>query len=43
MFLLEYVVARNYGLGVVFLTPLALLLTDLAAPRRPEPSWRTGR
>ncbi|GHG18251.1 FUSC family protein [Streptomyces zaomyceticus] len=31
-FLLEYVVARNYGLGVVFLTPLALLLTDLAAP-----------
>ncbi|MFB7588610.1 FUSC family protein [Streptomyces sp. NPDC056169] len=30
-FLLEYVVARNYGLGVVFLTPLALLLTDLAA------------
>ncbi|WNI26361.1 FUSC family protein [Streptomyces sp. ITFR-16] len=31
-FLLEYVVARNYGFGVVFLTPLALLLTDLAAP-----------
>ncbi|MFI8997316.1 FUSC family protein [Streptomyces sp. NPDC053542] len=31
-FLLEYVVTRNYGLGVVFLTPLALLLTDLAAP-----------
>lgn len=31
-FLLEYVVARNYGLGVVFLTPLALLMTDLAAP-----------
>lgn len=31
-FLLEYVVARNYGLGVVFLTPLALLLTDLVAP-----------
>ncbi|MFE5546663.1 FUSC family protein [Streptomyces sp. NPDC056534] len=31
-FLLEYVVARNYGLGVVFLTPLALLLTDLAVP-----------
>ncbi|MEU3154356.1 FUSC family protein, partial [Streptomyces griseus] len=31
-FLLEYGVARNYGLGVVFLTPLALLLTDLAAP-----------
>ncbi|MGA5068214.1 FUSC family protein [Streptomyces exfoliatus] len=31
-FLLEYVVARNYGLGVVFLTPLALLLTDLTAP-----------
>ncbi|MEV6977450.1 FUSC family protein [Kitasatospora sp. NPDC093806] len=31
-FLLEYVVARNYGLGVVFLTPLALLLSDLAAP-----------
>ncbi|MET8635056.1 FUSC family protein [Streptomyces sp. NPDC004680] len=34
-FLLEYVVSRNYGLGVVFLTPLALLLTELAAP--PEP------
>ncbi|MFB6622597.1 FUSC family protein [Streptomyces sp. NPDC056374] len=31
-FLLEHVVARNYGLGVVFLTPLALLLTDLAVP-----------
>jgi uncharacterized membrane protein YccC len=31
-FLLEYVVVRNYGLGVVFLTPLALLLSDLAAP-----------
>ncbi|WP_316783389.1 FUSC family protein [Streptomyces sasae] len=31
-FLLEYVVARNYGLGVVFLTPLALLLAELAAP-----------
>lgn len=31
-FLLEYVVARNYGLGIVFLTPLALLLSDLAAP-----------
>ncbi|WP_435057086.1 FUSC family protein [Streptomyces sp. bgisy060] len=31
-FFLEYVVARNYGLGVVFLTPMALLLTDLAAP-----------
>ncbi|MCX4537154.1 FUSC family protein [Streptomyces sp. NBC_00841] len=31
-FLLEYVVARNYGLGVVFLTPLALLLSDLASP-----------
>ncbi|MDQ0994599.1 putative membrane protein YccC [Streptomyces sp. V3I7] len=31
-FLLEYVVVSNYGLGVVFVTPLALLLTDLAAP-----------
>ncbi|SEE02940.1 Uncharacterized membrane protein YccC [Streptomyces misionensis] len=31
-FLLEYVVARNYGLGVTFLTPLALLLAELAAP-----------
>lgn len=31
-FLLEYVVARNYGLGVVFLTPLALLLSDLEDP-----------
>ncbi|MEU3608740.1 FUSC family protein [Streptomyces sp. NPDC035033] len=31
-FLLEYAVARNYGLGVVFLTPLALLLTALEAP-----------
>jgi uncharacterized membrane protein YccC len=31
-FLLEYVVARDYGLGVVFLTPLALLLSDLASP-----------
>ncbi|MFD8032040.1 FUSC family protein [Streptomyces sp. NPDC059717] len=34
-FLLEYVVSRNYGLGVVFLTPLALLLTELAAPSAP--------
>ncbi|WP_405738684.1 FUSC family protein [Streptomyces sp. NBC_01525] len=32
-FLLEYVVPRNYGLGVVFLTPLALLMTDLTAPQ----------
>ncbi|MFJ8886176.1 FUSC family protein [Streptomyces sp. NPDC102402] len=31
-FLLECVVARNYGLGVVFLTPLALLLSDLSTP-----------
>uniref|UniRef100_UPI0005395FE1 FUSC family protein n=1 Tax=Kitasatospora sp. MBT63 TaxID=1444768 RepID=UPI0005395FE1 len=31
-FLLEAVVVRNYALGVVFLTPLALLLSDLAAP-----------
>ncbi|MEV6104227.1 FUSC family protein [Streptomyces sp. NPDC051940] len=35
-FLLEYVVARNYALGVVFLTPLALLLTDLADPSSAE-------
>ncbi|MFG2500852.1 FUSC family protein [Streptomyces sp. NPDC048441] len=35
-FLLEYCVARNYGLGVVFLTPLALLLSELAAPIPPE-------
>lgn len=34
-FLLEYVVTRNYGLGVVFLTPLALLLSELAAPAPP--------
>ncbi|WP_307623861.1 FUSC family protein [Streptomyces sp. V3I7] len=31
-FLMEYFVPRNYGLGVVFLTPLALLLSDVAAP-----------
>ncbi|MFF7130138.1 FUSC family protein [Streptomyces sp. NPDC008240] len=31
-FLLEFLVVRNYGLGVVFLTPMALLLSDLAAP-----------
>ncbi|MEU7298106.1 FUSC family protein [Streptomyces exfoliatus] len=31
-FLLEYGVARNYALGVVFVTPLALLLSDLATP-----------
>ncbi|WP_445280231.1 FUSC family protein [Streptomyces sp. DSM 118148] len=31
-FLLEYVVARNYGLGVVFITPLALLLSNLTSP-----------
>ncbi|MGV9342487.1 FUSC family protein [Streptomyces sp. NPDC003688] len=35
-FLLEYMVVRNYGLGVVFLTPLALLLSDLADPTSPE-------
>jgi uncharacterized membrane protein YccC len=35
-FLLEYVVAGNYGLGVVFLTPLALLLSELAAPMPAE-------
>ncbi|MEU6383618.1 FUSC family protein [Streptomyces bauhiniae] len=31
-FCLEYVVARNYGLGVIFLTPLALLLSELSSP-----------
>ena len=31
-FLLEYLVVRNYGLGVVFLTPLALLMSELASP-----------
>ena len=31
-FLLEYVVARNYGLGIVFLTPMALLLSELVVP-----------
>ncbi|MFG3097627.1 FUSC family protein [Streptomyces sp. NPDC048202] len=31
-FFLEYVVARNYGLGVIFLTPLALLLSELSTP-----------
>ncbi|MFZ3566268.1 FUSC family protein [Streptomyces sp. BH097] len=31
-FLLEYGVAHNYGIGVVFLTPLALLMSDLATP-----------
>ncbi|MEU7334828.1 FUSC family protein [Streptomyces sp. NPDC007074] len=31
-FLLEYGAARNYALAVVFLTPLALLLSDLATP-----------
>ncbi|MFI7347447.1 FUSC family protein [Streptomyces sp. NPDC049936] len=31
-FLLEYIVVRNYGLGVVFITPIALLLSDLAEP-----------
>ncbi len=31
-FLLEYAVVRNYALAVVFVTPLALLLSDLAAP-----------
>ncbi|NLU70364.1 FUSC family protein [Streptomyces sp. HNM0574] len=34
-FLLEYVVARNYGLGVVFLTPLALLLSELQTSASP--------
>ncbi|MFJ1753552.1 FUSC family protein [Kitasatospora sp. NPDC088134] len=31
-FLLEYAVVRNYALGVLFVTPLALLMSDLAAP-----------
>lgn len=31
-FLLEYVAARNYALAVVFLTPIALLLSELAVP-----------
>ncbi|MFA3873454.1 FUSC family protein [Streptomyces sp. MMCC 100] len=31
-FLLEYIVVRNYGLGVVFITPIALLLSELAEP-----------
>jgi uncharacterized membrane protein YccC len=35
-FLLEYVVARNYGFGVVFLTPLALLLSELTSATATE-------
>ncbi|MEY9846281.1 putative membrane protein YccC [Streptacidiphilus sp. BW17] len=35
-FSLEYFVARNYALGVVFLTPLALLMSELAAPTSTE-------
>ncbi|WP_370112021.1 FUSC family protein [Streptacidiphilus sp. MAP12-33] len=35
-FSLEYFVARNYALGVVFLTPLALLMSELAAPASAE-------
>ncbi|MGP3776037.1 FUSC family protein [Streptomyces sp. SDT5-1] len=35
-FLLEYGVAHNYGIGVVFLTPLALLMSDLATPTPAE-------
>ncbi|MEV6841113.1 FUSC family protein [Streptomyces sp. NPDC051133] len=31
-FLLEYAVVRNYTLGVVFVTPMALLLSDMATP-----------
>ncbi|MGW4381837.1 FUSC family protein [Kitasatospora sp. NPDC004531] len=31
-FLLEYLVVRNYALAVVFLTPLALLMSDLVTP-----------
>ncbi len=31
-FALEYLVVRNYALGVVFVTPLALLMSDLVAP-----------
>ncbi|MFG2821584.1 FUSC family protein [Kitasatospora sp. NPDC048365] len=31
-FLLEYFVVRNYALGVVFVTPLALLMSELTAP-----------
>ncbi|MEU9481395.1 FUSC family protein [Streptomyces sp. NPDC048191] len=31
-FLLEFAVVRNYALGVVFVTPLALLLSDMAIP-----------
>ncbi|AVH54867.1 FUSC family protein [Streptomyces dengpaensis] len=36
-FFLEYVAARNYALAVVFLTPIALLLSDLSAPA--PPGW----
>jgi uncharacterized membrane protein YccC len=35
-FLLEYLVVRNYALGVVFVTPLALLMSELAAPTSAE-------
>ncbi|MFE9423105.1 FUSC family protein [Kitasatospora sp. NPDC006697] len=33
---LEYLVVRNYALGVVFVTPLALLMSELAAPTSTE-------
>ncbi|MFC8617270.1 FUSC family protein [Micromonospora purpureochromogenes] len=39
-FLLEYVAARNDGLGVVFLAPVALLLVALA-PRLRSRTWST--
>ncbi|MGW4695536.1 FUSC family protein [Kitasatospora cineracea] len=35
-FLLEYAVVRNYALGVLFVTPLALLMSDLASPAPAE-------
>ncbi|AUG81373.1 hypothetical protein CFP65_6730 [Kitasatospora sp. MMS16-BH015] len=35
-FLLEYFVVRNYALGVVFVTPLALLMSELATPAAAE-------
>ncbi|ROR35744.1 fusaric acid resistance family protein [Kitasatospora cineracea] len=35
-FLLEYAVVRNYALGVLFVTPLALLMSDLASPASAE-------
>ena len=39
---IEVFIRRNYALGVLFITPMTMLLSDLLVPARRTPWWSTG-